>query len=240
MHIHQLSFLLFSALLQFTILYSPQVLSKMSREERFALFQAAETADKSLRFLALDKVEDKLKSSRLLLLFFGANWCSNTARFTPKYKVVQDEIDKLPRISESFEMYKIECTTDQEKYCVERFALEGYPTVFLFQNGVFKLEFPGPDESDALQKFIVDQVDMFARNQSSEAALSEKSSPVDQVKDKLEKGAERPPVLPASLQKTSSSSSSGAAVVAKTIDVVSSGQTGDLKVIFQSKCTIMS
>lgn len=211
----------------------------MSREERFALFQAAETADKSLRFLALDKVEDKLKTSRLLLLFFGANWCSNTARFTPKYKVVQDEIDKLPRISDSFEMYKIECTTDQEKYCVERFALEGYPTLFLFQNGVFKLEFPGPDEAEALQKFIVDQVDAFAHNQT--AALSEKLSPVDQVKDKLQQGAERPPVLPASLQKTSSSSS-GAAVVEKAIDVVSSVQASDpqqvsQKVFFESVCT---
>ena len=53
-----------------------------------------------------------------------------------------------------FDLAKVDCSTDNEKFCVSNYKIEGFPTLLLFVDGKLVEEYPGLDESFNLMEYI--------------------------------------------------------------------------------------
>jgi thiol-disulfide isomerase/thioredoxin len=130
----------------------------MTREEKLLLKERADEADKSIHFLPAASIDQQLMQHKTFILFFGANWCSNTQRFTPKYLEVQQRVEKANLKSKGFGMAKVECSGDMESTCVQEYKVDGYPTVFSYVDGKRKEEYPYADEADELYSYITELI----------------------------------------------------------------------------------
>ncbi|KAJ3203153.1 Thioredoxin domain-containing protein 5 [Entophlyctis luteolus] len=102
------------------------------RQRRVVLKEHADLADLTIRQLNKSDVADTIKDGSTLL-FFGANYCPYTQKYTPKWLDFQTLYDVTPEWNRRFRMYKIQCA-DQEEFCVNM-GVDGYPTLFVFHNG---------------------------------------------------------------------------------------------------------
>jgi thioredoxin-like negative regulator of GroEL len=171
--------------LLFFILFFSSALARMSPEERAKLRSNAEAADKQLRFLEIKDVEKTIKETPALILMFGANWCVNTQRFTPKFLEVQKLVDA--HITDTrFKMFKVECTADGEKFCVNEMKIEGYPTLFVYKNGALVEEYPEDDEAEALWKYIQKMVEQLPAKKTESPQVVTKIEQKKLAKDQQE------------------------------------------------------
>ena len=130
----------------------------MNKSEALKLYNQelkrnASLADKEIRFSTFSDLEEKLKSTELVVAFFGANWCKNTARFTPEFLKAQKLSDSLIRDSRYY-LTKVECTTDGEIYCTSKFNISGYPTTNVYKNGKFLIEYMGNSEATEFWTYL--------------------------------------------------------------------------------------
>lgn len=115
----------------------------------------ATKADKEIRFTSFDSLEQKLESTELVVAFFGSNWCKNTQRITPKYLEAQKLADYYINDSR-FYLTKVECTTDGEITCTQKYKVQGYPTIFAYKNHKLLGEYPGGPNSTEIWKYLKD------------------------------------------------------------------------------------
>ncbi|KAJ3360340.1 hypothetical protein HDU91_004656 [Kappamyces sp. JEL0680] len=105
----------------------------MTTQERLELQKAAVKADDAIRHLEFEQVAPAIAAARTMIVFFGAAWCVNTQRFTPKFLQVQNMVDEDGlKTSAGFDMAKVECSTDQERFCVSTYKLDGFPTLLVY------------------------------------------------------------------------------------------------------------
>jgi thioredoxin-like negative regulator of GroEL len=79
-------------------------------------------------------------------------------RFNPKYLQVQNLIDQTDFRSKGFQMAKIDCSIDNESFCLQTFNVDSYPTVLIFVDGKLKHEYPFEDEVEPLMRYIKELV----------------------------------------------------------------------------------
>ncbi|KAJ3319736.1 Protein disulfide-isomerase A3 [Boothiomyces sp. JEL0866] len=126
----------------------------MTHEQKVKLRKESDEIDKHLDFLKFDEIAPKIKSTKTLLIFFGANWCHNTQKFNPKYLKVQEKVKEAGYKDHGFEMYKVECAIDREKFCIEEYQVDGFPTLLTFADGKLLEEYPSEDETETLLNYI--------------------------------------------------------------------------------------
>lgn len=126
----------------------------MTPEQRHQLKIEAHKADEDIYFLPFDEIKPALEAQRTTMLFLGAIWCHNTQRFTPKYLQVQQWVEQERLFEKGFRMAKVECAVDKEKFCVEEFKIDGFPTILVFVDGKLLHEYPYEDESEPVYNYI--------------------------------------------------------------------------------------
>ncbi|KAI8908066.1 hypothetical protein EDD86DRAFT_208811 [Gorgonomyces haynaldii] len=109
-----------------------------------------DNADKQIRFLKLDEIKPKIQTGAWML-FFGAHWCVNTARWTPKYLEAQKRVDQE---GIKVNMAKIECSADGEQFCTQNFKVDGFPTMLAYIDGQLKEEYPDSDEVEPFVEYL--------------------------------------------------------------------------------------
>ncbi|KAH6573036.1 hypothetical protein BASA62_003143 [Batrachochytrium salamandrivorans] len=115
---------------------------RMTHEEKVALRHAANEADRGIRFIDFEDLEAGIHKQGLWIVFFGAHWCHQTQRLTPKYLNVQRRVQKAKLINYGFQMAKVECSLDHEVYCHTVHKIDGYPTLLVYVNGTMIHEYP--------------------------------------------------------------------------------------------------
>ncbi|KAJ3268714.1 hypothetical protein HDV01_002345 [Terramyces sp. JEL0728] len=126
----------------------------MTHEQKVQLRKESDAIDKSLDFLKFNEIAPKIKSAKTLIIFFGANWCHNTQKFNPKYLEVQNKVKAAGYKEHGFEMYKVECAIDKEKFCIDKYDVDGFPTLLTYVDGKLLEEYPSEDETETLFNYI--------------------------------------------------------------------------------------
>lgn len=132
--------------------------ARMTAEERQMTKDASVAADKDIRFVDVNDIQTKIANG-VSVLFFGAQWCIFTQRFTPKWLEVQKLVDEKKYTEKSFTMAKIDCTDTTANRgvlgeCTSDYNIEAFPTMNLYINGEFIEEYPLSDEVEPLFEYI--------------------------------------------------------------------------------------
>ncbi|KAJ3265289.1 hypothetical protein HDU77_005734 [Chytriomyces hyalinus] len=111
----------------------------------------ADLSDESIRHLPMPDVNATI-SNGTHLIFYGANYCPYTQKYTPLWLEFQQLYDRTPTWQSQFTIHKVQCAED-ENFCVDM-GVDGYPTVLMFRNGVLVEEMDTDDMSGSVQSFI--------------------------------------------------------------------------------------
>lgn len=130
------------------------VAARDSAEVKSLRKHTADEADKHITFITHPQLDAQLHLGTWII-FYGANWCKFTQKFTPHYLAVQDHITQLNINMNNtvFHMRKVECSVD-EQYCTQRQGVSGFPTVNLYRDGVKIEEYPHADEEAEFFEYV--------------------------------------------------------------------------------------
>ena len=100
-----------------------------------------------------EELEDNVSSQKSLVLFY-ADWCGHCKNFMPTW----DKISKTVNENKSgAKLIKVECGKPQEneghKMIMEKYSIEGYPTIKYFENGNAK-DYEGPRTEEGIVEFL--------------------------------------------------------------------------------------
>jgi len=125
----------------------------------FASALAAETATLELTTETFDAA---LEENKFLLVQFYAPWCSHCQRLAPEYEKAAEALrDRVP-------FAKVDAIV--EEALVERYNVEGFPTIQLFRHGVPE-DFVGGRDSAFIIRWVEERIGPVLVPLSSEAAL---------------------------------------------------------------------
>ncbi|KAJ3237863.1 hypothetical protein HDU81_008772 [Chytriomyces hyalinus] len=124
-------------------------LKKQLRKQKIKAL--ADLSDETIRHLSMSDVHATI-SNGTHLIFYGANYCPYTQKYTPLWLEFQKLYDLTPIWQSHFTIYKVQCAED-ENFCVDM-GVDGYPTVLMFRNGVLMEEMDTDDMSGSVQSFI--------------------------------------------------------------------------------------
>ncbi|KAI9328089.1 hypothetical protein BDR26DRAFT_1012490 [Obelidium mucronatum] len=148
--------------------------------------ETADEADLSIRQLHTTKVISTTAQGRHVL-FYGANYCPFTQRFTPQWLEFQELYDSKSDWKSLFTIYKVQCAED-ENFCIDQ-GVDGYPTLFPYSDGL-RL-----DEIDT--DYLVESVDALVAKWASLVSVDKEAS-IEKafVSDSPVSSASIPPILP--------------------------------------------
>ena len=93
--------------------------------------------------------DDELAKHEFILVEFYAPWCGHCKKLTPEFEGAAEILSKNdPPIA----LAKVDAT--EHKTVAERFAVQGFPTLFWFKNGV-KSEYTGGRTKDTIVQWIL-------------------------------------------------------------------------------------
>jgi len=120
--------------------------------------EAYEEANKQLNFLNSENFKSSI-SNGIWIVFFGATWCPHCRRLTPDWLIFQKEAAEK-ELETKFDLHiaKVECT-ESEDVCKDQ-NLQGYPTIYLFNNGERKEE-AEERSPEYLMKFAQKAIDTY-------------------------------------------------------------------------------
>ncbi|KAJ3219252.1 hypothetical protein HK099_004750 [Clydaea vesicula] len=147
-----------------TLLFCSFVFSKQSKNvDALTRELLSIEADKEIQFIPTNsQAIDEFVEYGLKIIFFGANHCQFTQRFTPKFLETVKILEK-ENISNSalyyFDMRKVECSINFE--VCEKLKIVGFPTTLIYVNGELKEEYPFEDEIRPFVKYIKKEIKEF-------------------------------------------------------------------------------
>lgn len=82
-----------------------------------------------------DDIEDEIKSGKKLVLFY-ADWCGHCNKIKPIWEEASQEVNV-----DEVKMIKVDCGkgTPKDKEIMEKYRIDGYPTIIKFVNGTPQL-----------------------------------------------------------------------------------------------------
>lgn len=96
-----------------------------------------------------DDLEEQIKEGKKVVLFY-ADWCSHCKDLKPTWDEVATKVNK-----EEKRMLKVNCggSKKEDKAITEKYEIDGYPTIIIFENGEPKQYKGGRTEEDLLALF---------------------------------------------------------------------------------------
>jgi thiol-disulfide isomerase/thioredoxin len=78
-----------------------------------------------------DDLEDQLKEGKKVVLFY-ADWCGHCTKFKPTWDEAAKKVNK-----EEKRMIKVNCGegTKKDKEIMDKYDIDGYPTIVIFEDG---------------------------------------------------------------------------------------------------------
>merc|ERR1712086_11120 len=105
--------------------------------------------DNGVMVLTDANFDDELAKHESILVEFYAPWCGHCKKLSPEFEGAAEILSKNdPPIT----LAKVDAT--EQKTVAERFAIQGFPTLFWFKNGV-KSEYTGGRTSDTIVSWIL-------------------------------------------------------------------------------------
>ncbi|TPX69427.1 hypothetical protein SpCBS45565_g02400 [Spizellomyces sp. 'palustris'] len=146
----------------------------MTAEQKRIQKEHADKADKEIMFLD-HNVLDTVIQNEAWLVFYGANWCAYTQRFTPKWLQVQNRVLQKKYPDRGVHIAKVECSIPNVYHGVDDFCAnhgaEEVPTVNVYINGKLIEEYPEPNEIDPLMSYIDGLVVKYEEKKAAEALV---------------------------------------------------------------------
>lgn len=65
------------------------IANAMSPDERRQMASDSEQADQAIDFVSFENIAPMVQDNHIVMLLFGAKWCINTMKATPKFLEVQ-------------------------------------------------------------------------------------------------------------------------------------------------------
>lgn len=110
---------------------------------------AAVEMDNGVMVLTDKNFDEELAKQELMLVEFYAPWCGHCKKLTPEYEAAAEVLSKSdPPVA----LGKVDATA--EKTLAERFAIQGFPTLFWFKGGV-KSEYTGGRTKDTIVQWVL-------------------------------------------------------------------------------------
>ncbi|KNC98084.1 uncharacterized protein SPPG_06495 [Spizellomyces punctatus DAOM BR117] len=176
-------------LLGLTLLSCPATFGKMTAEQKRIQKELADKADKEIMFLD-HNVLDTVIQNEAWLVFYGANWCPYTQRFTPKWLEVQNRFLQKKYADRGIHIGKVECSIPDVYHGVADFCtnhgVDGFPTVNVYINGTLIEEYPEADEIDPLMSYIDRLVVKYEEKKAAEALVKAQAQKADAKTSKLD------------------------------------------------------
>ncbi|KAI9221401.1 thioredoxin-like protein [Blastocladiella britannica] len=98
--------------------------------------------DAPTNVIALDHNNFNGKTGKgMWLVMFYARWCSNSKRFAPTFDTAATALVSLRKQASPLFLGRVDC--DANEALCDRFKIDGYPTVFRFENGDIREEYEG-------------------------------------------------------------------------------------------------
>ncbi|KAI8929631.1 thioredoxin-like protein [Entophlyctis helioformis] len=116
----------------------------------------AEEADREIDFITPQQFDGFVKSG-VRMVFYGAGYCKFCKRLSPKWLKLQKRIKADPVMQKAdVAIAKLDCS-DEEAFCTSHGA-DGYPTLFLYENGSRIEEYVGIQRVNDMYRYIAGKV----------------------------------------------------------------------------------
>ncbi|KAJ8917127.1 hypothetical protein NQ315_012617 [Exocentrus adspersus] len=97
-----------------------------------------------------DNFKEGIETGTTFVKFF-APWCGHCKRLSPTWDSLREKFSTKPGVS----IVKVDCTIDANKQLCNDEEVEGFPSMFLYKNGVKVSEYSGSRSLDDLYDFVV-------------------------------------------------------------------------------------
>ena len=161
--------------------------SLAEKEKRRSLADKADIIIKTFKNggpLTIDEIPDFLSKPGIKMILFSTLWCKFSQRFKPKYVEAIKTLISNNAITDTNSLINIksvDCTKD-EPVCAVKYRVEdGYPSIFIYNNGSFSHEYPDKDET----KEFIDYVTNLAEKAKSPGIKVDESVPTHKEKEKI-------------------------------------------------------
>ncbi|KAH0947530.1 hypothetical protein HN011_008044 [Eciton burchellii] len=122
--------------------------------------------EKDVLELTDETFESELDRHDNTLVMFYAPWCGHCKRLKPEYaKAAELLIGNEPSIT----LAKVDCTEAGKKTC-NKFSVNGYPTLKIFEHNELRSDYNGPREAQGIVKYMKSQVGPASKELISEEA----------------------------------------------------------------------
>lgn len=130
------------------------------------LILGAYADEKDVLELTDETFESELERHENTLVMFYAPWCGHCKRLKPEYaKAAELLIGNAPPIT----LAKVDCTESGKETC-NKFSVNGYPTLKIFERNEFRSDYNGPREAPGIVKYMKSQVGPASTELTSEQA----------------------------------------------------------------------
>ncbi|XP_012062004.1 PREDICTED: protein disulfide-isomerase A3 [Atta cephalotes] len=122
--------------------------------------------EKDVLELTDETFESELERHENTLVMFYAPWCGHCKRLKPEYaKAAELLIGSEPPIT----LAKVDCTEAGKETC-NKFSVNGYPTLKIFERNELRSDYNGPREAAGIVKYMKSQVGPASQELTSEKA----------------------------------------------------------------------
>jgi len=115
-----------------------------------ALLSVAFAAEDDVLVLTDANFHSNIKQHEVILVEFYAPWCGHCKALKPAYEAAAT---RLKENDPPIPLAKVDCTVET-KVCQE-FGVSGYPTLKIFKNGEFSMEYGGPREENGIVNYMI-------------------------------------------------------------------------------------
>jgi len=148
----------------------------------------AESADRHIRFISPAEFSVHINKG-LWIIMYGAKWCKYTQKLTPKWLGLQTRI-RAEGLSRDINIAKVECSGDETLNFCKSQGIDGFPTIYVYENGKKLEEYLGNHEINEMFTYVQEQV---ARYKSEEVVEEVVTVYVEEVvyQDEMEENKPR-------------------------------------------------
>jgi len=130
----------------------------------------AESADRHIRFISPAEFSVHINKG-LWIIMYGAKWCKYTQKLTPKWLGLQTRI-RAEGLSRDINIAKVECSGDETLNFCKSQGIDGFPTIYVYENGKKLEEYLGNHEINEMFTYVQEQIARFKSEEVVEEVVT--------------------------------------------------------------------